>query len=69
MQNQYTFGFAFGFLFAGFLVTAIAWLMLMPFGYGYISAELMAAYLTWTTIRNWDTVVIPTYLEGLKEYQ
>ncbi len=69
MNNTYTLGFAFGFLFVGFALTTIAWLVLMPFGYGYISGELMAAYLSWSTIANWDTVVIPSYLEGLKKYQ
>ncbi len=30
------------------------WLLLMPVGYGYIGAELVAGWLLWSTAYNWE---------------
>ena len=49
------------------LMTYIAYLVLMPFGYGFISAELTAGFTVWRTIQQWD-YVITKYHEGLEMY-
>lgn len=55
-RNQAILGFTVGYLGAALLLMLAAYLVLMPFGYGYIGAELAAAYYAWCTIQQWDAV-------------
>ncbi len=36
------------------LMIGAGWLLLMPVGYGYIGAELVAGWLLWSTAYNWE---------------
>lgn len=67
LANYYTFGFIFGYVASFLLLAAIAHLILMPFGYGYVGSELMIAYATWCTIDQWDAV-LDHYNKGLDKY-
>jgi len=49
-------GFAVGYLGSAALAALVAWLIFTPFGCGYIAAELVAGYLVWSTIYQWDNV-------------
>lgn len=55
-RNQAILGFTVGYLGAALLLMLAAYLVLMPFGYGYIGAELAAAYYAWCTIQQWEMV-------------
>ena len=63
----YTLGFTLGYGGSWMLLCYIAYLMLMPFGYGYVSAELAGAYGIWCTVLRWD-LLIQKYQEGLDLY-
>ena len=67
MKTSYTIGYTFGFGMSILIVVALGWLLLMPFGYGYIGAELLAAYTAWSVIHGWDRV-IAHYQSGLDEF-
>ena len=67
LSNYYTFGFIVGYTGAWLLLVAIAHLILMPFGYGYVGSELMGAYCLWSTIRQWD-IVLDEYRKGVSLY-
>ena len=54
MRNYAIFGFCVGYLGAAFIACAAAYLVCMPFGIGYIAAEITGAYLAWATIDRWD---------------
>lgn len=55
--------YATGFAGMWLLLTAASWLILRPFGVGYIGAELMSGYLAWSTAYRWDYV--NAHLEGM----
>ena len=67
LNNYYTVGFVVGYAGAWALLVAIAHLILMPFGYGYVGSELMGAYCLWCTIRQWDEV-LDEYRKGVAPY-
>ena len=52
-----TLGYAFGFTFTVSLFCVAAYYLFAIFGIGYIGAELMAGYMGWNTIYQWDTIV------------
>ena len=54
MRNYAIFGFCVGYLGAAFIACAAAYLVCMPFGIGYIAAEITGAYTAWATIVRWD---------------
>ena len=58
-------GFTIGYFGFFAIVAAVAYLVLMPFGYGYVGAELVGAYSAWCTINQWETVnqSLAEYLE------
>ena len=56
-HNGYTLGYAFGFTLTATFLCAVSYIILAPFGIGYVGAELMAAYLGWITISKWDFIV------------
>ena len=55
-RNSAILGFCVGYFGAAMIPVVIAYLLLMPFGYGYVGAELVAAYFVWTTINQWEMV-------------
>jgi len=57
MKTACTLGYIFGFSVSFLIVVALGWLFLMPFGYGYIGAELLSAYTAWCVIHGWDNVI------------
>ncbi len=67
-RDAYTLGFTLGYAGTWFIICAIAYALLMPFGYGYVSAEIAAAYSVWCTINSWDALM-KQYQEGLQTYQ
>lgn len=48
--------FTAGFTGMWLLFTAVAYLILRPFGVGYIGAELMCGYLAFSTAYRWEVV-------------
>ena len=55
-RNQAIFWMTFGYVLAITVFTALAYLLLMPFGYGYLGAELCTGYLLWSTAYRWDHI-------------
>lgn len=60
------FAYAAGYSVTWLFATAIGYLVLMPFGYGYIGAELVFAYMAWATIYRWELVQLhlASYLDA-----
>lgn len=57
MSRSYAiFCFAVGYSVVFLAFGALGFAILMPFGYGYIGAELGLAYMAWATILRWDYV-------------
>ena len=55
-RNQAIFAFSVGYTLMLAFLTGVAYLILRPFGVGYIGAELMMAYLCFCTVSQWETV-------------
>lgn len=43
-----------GYFIVAALISAVFYLIGHPFGYGYVTGELTAAYFGWYTISNWE---------------
>ena len=54
MRNYAIFGYCVGYLLAAFTACAAAYLVCMPFGIGYVAAEITGAYLAWCTAYRWE---------------
>ena len=54
LRNYAIFGYVIGFTFTVTVFCAIAYLVFMPFGIGYIGAELTAAFFAWCTAYRWE---------------
>ena len=55
-RNQAIFWMTFGFVLVNCFFTAVAYFILMPFGYGYVGAELAAGFLIWNTAYRWEFI-------------
>jgi riboflavin transporter FmnP len=55
-RNSAILGFTIGYVGMAAIVAGIGYFCLMPFGYGFIAAELIAAYFGWATIQQWDAL-------------
>ena len=58
-------GFTVGSLGMAALMAGICYLVLMPFGYGYVGAELAAGWYAWQTAYRWE--FINAYLAEMLE--
>jgi len=56
MRNYAIFGYVVGYLTTASLLCLVSFLVFLPFGIGYIGAELMGAFMTWATIQQWDSL-------------
>ena len=57
--------FTVGYLGMAALVAGICYVLLMPFGYGYVGAELAAGWYAWQTAYRWE--FINAYLAEMLE--
>lgn len=55
-RNKAIFCFTIGYVLFALLFIAIGYLITMPFGIGYIGAELFATYTAFRTIQMWDDI-------------
>jgi hypothetical protein len=54
LRNYAIAGYVVGFTFSVAVFCAIAYLVFMPFGIGYIGAELAFGYAAWGTAYRWE---------------
>lgn len=56
MRNYAILGYCIGYLASAAIACAVIYLVCMPFGIGYIGAEITGAYFAWATAYHWETI-------------